>query len=217
MSPRTNKPPADLDIVVDLPELETPAEQNAGPLNAVWLSDVEPRDETAEEAYRRGYFHGYRRATSDLSDLMLFFRFSREAAFGLASRFIGDPLRLWMRRQTIGEKELPPSLETYRRLGYQEPPEAPWQPGQPLTWTELVRREPKLQKLLAEIRRIRPKPGRPFCANRHWFELYDWRLDKLVGWHTNHPDPEMRTSRAYDTAFEVLYEALPDCRDCGCA
>jgi hypothetical protein len=29
-------------------------------------------------------------------------------------------------------------------------------------------------------------------------------------------DPRLRTSEAYDVAYETIYNALPDCRNCGC-
>ncbi len=42
-------------------------------------------------------------------------------------------------------------------------------------------------------------------------------MTQLVGWGSNHPDPALRTSAAYDVAYQTLYDLLPDCQDCGCA
>ncbi len=40
---------------------------------------------------------------------------------------------------------------------------------------------------------------------------------ELVGMCARSDDPDLRTSRAYDTAYRHLYELLPDCRACLCA
>jgi hypothetical protein len=84
-----------------------------------------------------------------------------------------------------------------------------------VTWETLVAREPRLAALLAEIRKIRSRPG--FCANELWYGYGDYghslkyRLSCLVGWDRR-PDPLLGTEDAYDVAYETLYRALPDCR-----
>ena len=63
-----------------------------------------------------------------------------------------------------------------------------------------------------------------FCANGHW---YGWetpgvvggfklRMSDLVGW-SRKDHPVLDTSKAYDTAYQVLYwDSLPACRNCMC-
>lgn len=54
-----------------------------------------------------------------------------------------------------------------------------------------------------------------FCANRRWCKEFKPRLLKLVGW-ARKDKPELSTTKAYDVAYEVIYGALPACRDCAC-
>ena len=89
------------------------------------------------------------------------------------------------------------------------------------TWAELTAAEPRLAGLLAEARAIRATSPR-FCANAVWYGyrnpragLKD-RMCRLVGWDRRSGPAILRTNRAYDTAYKRIYEALPDCRDCGC-
>jgi hypothetical protein len=96
----------------------------------------------------------------------------------------------------------------------------PWR----LTWAELATLEPALAQLEREIRAWARTPlGRDFCANARWYGYgrfkgmgYRARVVALVGWGSRHPDPRLRTSDAYDTAYRHLYELLPDCRECAC-
>jgi hypothetical protein len=37
---------------------------------------------------------------------------------------------------------------------------------------------------------------------------------ELVGWHAT--NPELQSDKAYDTAYQTIYAALPNCRNCGC-
>lgn len=81
---------------------------------------------------------------------------------------------------------------------------------------ELAAVEPKLSALLAEAGAVKDD-GKPksFCANRHWYREFKPRLLNLVGWRRTDV-PGLGTSRAYDVAYAVIYDALPACRDCGC-
>ncbi len=89
------------------------------------------------------------------------------------------------------------------------------------TWAQLVRQEPLLAGLEVSIRQVKPE-GRYFCANRCWYGFGSWqgrgfkaRLERLVGWGAR--NPALRTSDAYDAAYQHLYNLLPDCRQCACA
>jgi hypothetical protein len=77
---------------------------------------------------------------------------------------------------------------------------------------ELCRIEPRLAELEGEIRAIKDT-GKWFCANEHWLNLKS-RMSLLVGWRAE--NPELRTSKAYDIAYDELYQLLPDCRKCRC-
>jgi hypothetical protein len=90
---------------------------------------------------------------------------------------------------------------------------------QTLTFDGLVALEPRLANLLAEARRHRRSRARSVCANEIWYRPggLRQRLIGLVGWHSLAPRGSvLRTPAAYDLAYETLYDALPDCRECGC-
>lgn len=86
-----------------------------------------------------------------------------------------------------------------------------------LTWRELVRREPRLAELLREAKAVDDSDPH-FCANLVWYGRggLKERLCRLVGWEAEKDDPVLRTPEAYDLAYEKIYNALPDCRDCDC-
>ncbi len=91
-----------------------------------------------------------------------------------------------------------------------------------LTWDDLAAREPRLAALRQAVERVSAH-GRPhYCANAVWYGYgggvgFRSRVTQLVGWGSNHPDPALRSSVAYDVVYQTLYDLLPDCRDCGCA
>jgi hypothetical protein len=90
------------------------------------------------------------------------------------------------------------------------------------SWSEIIRAEPRLRRLYADVRAIKDDKSRPsFCANGAWYGYCDTprptlkqRMFYLVGFHA--AKPELRTMAAYDVAYNKLYSALPDCRDCLC-
>jgi len=98
-----------------------------------------------------------------------------------------------------------------------------------LTWDDLIVLEPFLGQLLAEIEAVHDDPTeRYFCANELWYGYNRFRgcgfkqsLSLCVGRHRDNHElgfapPELCTSTAYDVAYEKLYNALPDCRNCLC-
>lgn len=92
-------------------------------------------------------------------------------------------------------------------------------PGEHLqrpTWKALVRHEPRLSELRAEIAAVRDPGGPSFCANDTWYARFKPGLVNLVGTYAERDDPLLATSAAYDLAYETCYRALPDCRDCWC-
>jgi hypothetical protein len=78
-----------------------------------------------------------------------------------------------------------------------------------MTFAELASLEPQLGALLREASRI-DVDSDTFCANAVWYRRFKPRLLLLVGWEAE--SPRLRSSEAYDIAYETLYEALPDCR-----
>ncbi len=80
----------------------------------------------------------------------------------------------------------------------------------------LVRREPKLLRLQAELTAVRDDGAGSFCANRLWYVSYEPQLKRLVGEGAECDDPLVRTRDAYELARHVLYRLLPNCRDCIC-
>ena len=91
-----------------------------------------------------------------------------------------------------------------------------------LTWQQLVTAEPRLGSLLLEIKAVRDDKTRPsFCANAHWYGYHGSpgfkpRLYRLVGFGALSAPGHLRTMDAYDLAYETLFEALPNCRNCNC-
>jgi hypothetical protein len=93
-----------------------------------------------------------------------------------------------------------------------------------LTWMQLTISEPRLRSLLREARR-----PTDLCSLCRWFghrQGDGWlpglkaAMEQLVGWECSHPDPTVRSSRAYDVAYRMLYDnGVPaqhkPCRVCG--
>lgn len=91
-----------------------------------------------------------------------------------------------------------------------------------VNFDDLARREPGLAALLAEARAVSSRGNPQFCANAVWFGFGKYRyaglkprLVQLVGWHAHKDDPVLRSQEAYEVAYDTIYGALPDCRDCG--
>lgn len=105
-------------------------------------------------------------------------------------------------------------------VAFDEPASEP-QSDAPLTFSQLCELEPRLLALFNEAKSIKDNRRKPsFCANRIW---YAWeglreRMTPLVGYAVKRRggDPRLATSRAYDTAYHTIYDALPDCRNCVC-
>ena len=83
--------------------------------------------------------------------------------------------------------------------------------------------EPRLIDLLIEAACTVDDPNEErFCANDVFFGYYNprnsikRRLTNLVGWYAKDARPALRTEQAYDAVYERIYDALPDCRNCGC-
>ena len=89
--------------------------------------------------------------------------------------------------------------------------------GGSITWEEVAELEPKLDVMYRTIRMLR-RPPRPaiFCADRTWRAIFRPRLKNLVGWTAQRKNSALRSSQAYDAAYQKLCRAMPDCRGCWC-
>lgn len=83
--------------------------------------------------------------------------------------------------------------------------------------------EPRLLDLYGEAAAVKDDlTDRWFCANEvfygyHGLRGFKRRLCALVGWDAENNHPGLVNSDAYDLAYETIYNALPDCRNCSCA
>jgi hypothetical protein len=82
-----------------------------------------------------------------------------------------------------------------------------------VTFDDMCQQEPCLLGLEQEIKSLSDDSPH-WCANRAWYDLFESRLNTLVGWHAR--NPLLRTEAAYNLAFGHLYELLPGCRQCSC-
>jgi hypothetical protein len=81
----------------------------------------------------------------------------------------------------------------------------------------LCRIEPQLLVLLKDVEKARrgARDQDVVCANALWYgpNGFRRRVIELAGFQAQ--ANELRTIKAYDTAYEYLYSRLPDCRGCG--
>lgn len=92
------------------------------------------------------------------------------------------------------------------------------------TWEVLIMDEPRLAELLAKTEAIKDDGSTSaFCANSHWYGRagqagLKQELVELVGWarHRGVGYGYLWDSASYDVAYETIYAALPDCRNCAC-
>lgn len=83
-----------------------------------------------------------------------------------------------------------------------------------LSWEVIIAIDPFFDDLLCEIQGIRADEN--FCANGIWFETYKPAIVRRIGWYAPNYAPEiLKTERAYEIAYRKLYNALPDCQNCG--
>ncbi|MDE3073880.1 MAG: hypothetical protein KGJ86_00500 [Chloroflexota bacterium] len=86
-------------------------------------------------------------------------------------------------------------------------------------WGRLVALEPRLQDLYQEARAYRRPQDTPWCGLAFWYGDGPYRghglkarMCALVGFGApKSAPPELRTSAAYDVAYQKLLDALPDC------
>jgi hypothetical protein len=86
-------------------------------------------------------------------------------------------------------------------------------------WHQLISYEPRLVELflraVAEVPAVRSDENARYCANNAWYMTLKPDLCELVG-YSRRPDLLLGTSKAYDVAYEVIYNILPPCKGCWC-
>ena len=91
--------------------------------------------------------------------------------------------------------------------------------GARLSYRELEARDDRLVALRRRVEAVRRSAGGPFCPHTHWFGRsggdFKRQLVDIIGWHSANPDAALRTSDAYEVAYQHLYHLLPDCRHDG--
>ena len=91
-----------------------------------------------------------------------------------------------------------------------------------VTFPELVSLDPQLGELMQEAQSHSSKGNPQFCANAVWYGYAGHqgikpRLLWLVGYERpGERNTVLHTAAAYDVAYDAIYHALPDCRDCAC-
>lgn len=94
--------------------------------------------------------------------------------------------------------------------------------SRPALFAELAVIEPQLKGLLDKAQKWQrnSRCSHRVCANERWYGYSRWKgrglkdkLCRLVGYEAQ--NPRLRTEDAYDVAYDHIYAALPDCRNCG--
>jgi hypothetical protein len=78
-----------------------------------------------------------------------------------------------------------------------------------LTFSDLVKIEPGLGKLLNDAKHYRLNRGE--CHITVWYKVFKPQLLKLVGWFAMNPYPTLKGRLAYDIAYKTVFDALPGC------
>lgn len=90
-----------------------------------------------------------------------------------------------------------------------------WNDQKEAEWRELAELEPQLQKLYEEAKSYEDKsPDSYSYVNGIFYDKIRPKVVKLVGWSQKDKavNPQLTTSRAYDIAYEKIYNALPNCK-----
>jgi hypothetical protein len=86
---------------------------------------------------------------------------------------------------------------------------------QNITWKRICQIDPTMLNLYREAKTIKDnKRKKRFCANEIWESRFKPFIVNHVGWHS--AMPELQSSLAYNIAYQTIYGALPNCRNCFC-
>ena len=80
-----------------------------------------------------------------------------------------------------------------------------------ITWAKIIEIEPRLKRAY-KIAKNENKDELPenYCANEIFYRRLKPEIVELVGWSAR--DRRLRSSQAYDIAYEKILNALPDCQ-----
>lgn len=81
-------------------------------------------------------------------------------------------------------------------------------------WGALIEIEPMLGELQQRARDVKDEGGSHFCANTVWYSEFKPTLVNLAGFEAKHR--HLRSTRAYELAYDAVYNELPACRNCIC-
>ena|SRR5665213_1242039 len=93
-------------------------------------------------------------------------------------------------------------------------------PLQAKEFLRLCTLEPHLATIYADACAVKDDGGPSFCANAIFYGFFGnnpgfkSRLSQLVGDRATRE--ELKNSECYDLVYEVIYNVLPDCRNCMC-
>lgn len=73
--------------------------------------------------------------------------------------------------------------------------------------------EPRLEQLAKDIRSVDDSDPH-FCANMVWYKRFKPVVCSLVGYEAE--NSKLMSEEDYDVAYGMLYDMLPDCKDCCC-
>lgn len=88
-----------------------------------------------------------------------------------------------------------------------------------MTWDDLINEEPELLDLYTKASILVDTgnlvvPVGYVCANKVFYNYFRDPLSRLVGPKAR--NPALRSPEASRIAYAKIYDALPDCRGCGC-
>lgn len=84
-----------------------------------------------------------------------------------------------------------------------------------ITWERIIQIQPRLEKMYERAKKV-DGSDEHFCANHVWYGEYKQEICDLVGWQAKSNNPIIKTSKAYDIAYDKIYAVLPPCKDCNC-
>ncbi len=84
-----------------------------------------------------------------------------------------------------------------------------------ITWADLCRLEPELLDLWSEAKEVKDTGRRnSFCAFDYFSENFEDRLTELLGPWNEREIQVLNTIKSIDLAKDMIFDALPPCRNC---
>lgn len=88
-----------------------------------------------------------------------------------------------------------------------------------ISWDDMVNEEPELLDLYTKASILVDSgntvvPFGHFCGNEAFYKYFRDPLSRLAG--PGARNPALRSPEAARIAYKKIYDAIPDCRGCGC-